>query len=148
MDITPAEAEHASDEDLRRILTSFRTIAIVGASADRKRPSYDVMKVLIAAGFNVIPVTPFEKEVLGRPAFRSLSDVPEPVEIVDVFRRAEELPAVAEEAVAIGAKVLWLQLGLVSNVAATIARKGGLEVVMDACIGAVVHRLDIRHGTG
>ena len=133
-----------SDEALRDILSQARTIAVVGASSKHDRPSYGIMKVLIAAGFRVIPVTPRESTILGRAAYASLSDIPEPVDVVDVFRRAEDTPAVADEAVKIGAKTFWLQLGIVSEEAAARARAGGLRVVMDTCIGQTVTRLGIK----
>src|SRR5437899_3254715 len=101
-----------SDAQLGEILTSARSIAVVGASSKIDRPSHGIMRILIAAGFRVIPVTPNEASVLGRKAYASLEEITEPVDIVDVFRRAEEAPAIAEQAVKIGAKVLWLQLGI------------------------------------
>src|SRR5438105_4311922 len=99
-----------TDDQLRAILLSTKTIAIVGASSKLDRPSHGVMKILLDAGFRVIPVSPRETSVLGRKVFGSLAEIPERVTIVDVFRKAEDTPAVASEAVAIGAKVLWLQL--------------------------------------
>jgi predicted CoA-binding protein len=135
-----------TDDELRAILRDARTIAVVGASNSHDRPSYGIMKILIAAGFRVIPVTPRESVVLGRPTFPSLADVREQVDIVDVFRRAEDTPAIAEQAVKIGAKVLWLQLGIVNEHAAEIASGGGLRVVMDTCIGQTVHRLGVTAG--
>jgi predicted CoA-binding protein len=135
---------HPTDDQLRALLTSVRTIAVVGASSKTDRPSFEIMNILIRAGFRVIPVTPKETEVLGRRAYASLSDIPEPVDIVDVFRRAEETPAVAEEAVKIGAKALWLQLGIRNDEAARIAQEAGLAFVMDKCIGQTVLRLGIR----
>ncbi len=136
------------DQQLRDLLTSVRTIAMVGASSRTDRPSHGVMKILLDAGFRVIPVTPKEESVLGRRAYASLADIPEPVDVVDVFRRAEETPAVAEDAVKIGAKVLWLQLGISNDEAARIASDGGLTVVMDKCIGQTVRRLEVRSGHG
>ena len=133
-----------SDDELRTILGAARTIAVVGASSNVERPSYGIMEVLIAAGFRVIPVTPRESAVLGRRAYASLGDIAEPVDIVDVFRRAEDTPPIADEAVKIGAKVLWLQLGIVSDEAARRATAGGLKVVMDTCIGQTVKRLEIK----
>lgn len=135
-----------TDDELRALLTSSRRIAVVGASARPDRPSLGIMKLLIAAGFDVVPVTPMEPAVLGRPTYPSLSDVPEPVDIVDVFRRPADTPPIAEEAVKIHAKTLWLQEGIANDEAAFIAASGGLTVVMDACIGKTVHRLDIRVG--
>jgi predicted CoA-binding protein len=133
-----------TDETLRDILTRARTIAIVGASSKRDRPSFEVMKILMGAGFHVIPVTPKEEKILGRTAYPALADIPEPVDIVDVFRRPEETPAIADEAVRIGAKVLWLQMGISSDDAADRARAGGLAVVMDTCIGQATLRLGIK----
>jgi predicted CoA-binding protein len=137
-----------TDDELREILSTSRTIAMVGASSSHDRPSIDVMKVLLAAGFNVIPVTPREPSVLGRKTYPSLADVPERVDIVDVFRRAEATPAIADEAVRIGTKVFWLQLGIVSEEAAARASAGGLSVVMDLCIGKTTTRLGIKHAKG
>lgn len=128
-----------SDAELRRLLTEARTIAVVGASSKPARPSNGVFRTLLAAGYRVIPVNPNETEVLGQKAYGSLAEVPEKVDLVDVFRRAEETPPVADQAVAAGARALWLQLGVVNPEAASRARAGGLLVVMDACI-AVEHR--------
>src|SRR5262252_1742084 len=119
-----------SDDQLREILTNARTIAVVGASSKRDRPSFEVMKILMGAGFRVIPVTPKEPKILGRTTYASLADIPERVDVVDVFRRAEDTPAVADEAVRIGAKVLWLQLGIANDEAEVRAKAGGLQVVM------------------
>src|SRR5882672_9548610 len=101
-----------TDDQLQEILAATQTIAVVGASSKEDRPSHGVMKILIAAGFRVIPVTPRETTVLGRAAFPSLADIHQRVDIVDVFRRPDETPAIADQAVDIGAKVLWLQLGI------------------------------------
>ncbi len=135
-----------SDRQLRDLLTSVRTIAMVGASSRTDRPSHGVMQILLDAGFRVIPVTPNEESVLGRKAYPSLAAIPGAVDVVDVFRRAEETPAIAEDAVRIGAKVLWLQLGISNDEAARIASAAGLTVVMDKCIGQTVKRLEIRSG--
>ena len=108
---------------------------MVGASSNPSKPSYDIMKGLLAAGFTVIPVNPTETEVLGQRAYGSLEEIPDRVDIVNVFRRPEQTPEIADRAVKIGARVLWLQTGIVSEEAATRARAGGLEVVMDDCIG-------------
>ena len=133
-----------TDDELRTILSTSRTIAVVGASSNPDRASYGVMKILMAAGFKVIPVTPREPRILGRTTYPTLADIPEPVDIVDVFRRAEDTPAIADEAVNIGAKVLWLQLGIANEEAAARARVGGLAVVMDLCIGKTTLRLGIK----
>jgi predicted CoA-binding protein len=134
-----------TDDELREILTTSRTIAVVGASSNPDRASYSVLKVLMAAGFNVIPVTPREPRIFGRTTYATLADIPEHVDIVDVFRRAEDTPAIADEAVKIGAKVLWLQLGITNEDAATRARAGGLTTVMDVCIGKTTLRFGIKH---
>lgn len=125
-----------SDQELKALLAASTTIAIVGASSNPEKPSHGVMQKLQRAGYRVIPVNPRESEVLGERSYPSLIDVPERIDIVDVFRRAEDAPAIADDAVTIGAKALWLQIGIVSDEAAARARAGGLIVVMDACIGA------------
>ena len=125
-----------SDQALTALLTSSTTIAMVGASSNPEKASHGIMQKLQRAGYRVIPVNPRESEVLGERSYPSLIDVPERIDIVDVFRRAEDTPAIADEAVTIGAKALWLQTGIVSEEAAARAQAGGLMVVMDACIGA------------
>jgi uncharacterized protein len=129
-----------SDHVLRELLTHASTIAVVGASSNPDKTSHGIMQKLQKAGYRVIPVNPRETEVLGERSYPSLAAVPEPVDIVDVFRRAEDTPAIADEAVAIGAKALWLQTGIVNEDAAARATSGGLTVVMDACI-ATAHTL-------
>jgi uncharacterized protein len=128
-------SQNPSDEQLRDLLTGARTIAIIGASSNPERPSHGIMKKLLSVGYHVIPVNPRETSVLGQKAYATLAEIPEKVDIVDVFRRAEETPPIADEAVAIGARALWLQLGIANEDAAARARKGGLMVVMDNCIG-------------
>jgi predicted CoA-binding protein len=125
-----------SDAELTRLLTEARTIAIVGASSNPEKASYGIMQKLQKAGYRVFPVNPRETEILGERSYPSLIDVPDRIDIVDVFRRAEDAPSIADEAVTIGAKALWLQTGIVSEDAAARATAGGLAVVMDACIGA------------
>jgi uncharacterized protein len=125
-----------SDQELTQLLTDATTIAIVGASSNPEKASYGIMQKLQRAGYHVIPVNPRESEILGEPSYPSLVDVPERIDIVDVFRRAEDTPGIADEAVSIGAKALWLQSGIASEDAAERATKGGLITVMDACIGA------------
>jgi predicted CoA-binding protein len=136
-----------TDDELRALLTSARTIAMVGASANPERPSHGIMKQLLGAGYRVIPVNPKETEVLGQPAVASLADIAEPVDIVDVFRRSEDTPAIADEAVALGAKALWLQLGVSNDDAAARATAGGLTVIMNKCIGATHRALRIAPRT-
>ena len=125
-----------SDADLQRLLTDAATIAVVGASSNPDKASHGIMQKLQSVGYRVIPVNPRETEILGERSYPSLTDVPVHIDIVDVFRRAEDTPAIADEAVKIGAKALWLQTGIVNEDAAARATAGGLAVVMDACIGA------------
>jgi predicted CoA-binding protein len=119
-----------------RILTENHTIAMVGLSADPMRPSHFAAIYMQSEGYDLIPVNPryAGETILGQPVYASLEEIPRPVDIVDVFRRSDELPAIAESAIAIGAKVLWMQLGVINEGAARIAREGGLEVVMDRCV--------------
>lgn len=125
--------ENPPDAVIREILASPRTIAVVGCSANPARDSHDIARLLQQRGHRVIPVNPAERVVLGERCWPSLRDVPEPVEVVDVFRRPEFVAEVARDAVAIGARVLWLQLGVVDVGAALEARRAGLTVVMDRC---------------
>jgi len=117
------------------ILGSVKTIAMVGASADPAKPSYEVLRVLAEAGYEVIPVNPRPglREIQGREVYPSLESIGQPVDMVDVFRPSEELPRIADQAVAIGAKVLWAQLDIHDDEAARIAEQAGLSVVMDRC---------------
>jgi predicted CoA-binding protein len=121
------------------ILRTAHTIAVVGASPDPSHTSHRVMRYLQRAGYRCIPVNPNADEVLGERSYPSLADLPEPVDLVDVFRRAEYCADVAREAAAIGAPALWLQLGLRSDEARDVAEEAGMEYVEDACT-AVVHR--------
>jgi uncharacterized protein len=127
-----------SDAELRSILTDAKTIAVVGASSDPNKSSHGVLRKLLAVGYRVYPVNPHEQTVLGQKAYGSLTEVPEKIDIVDVFRRPEFTPQVADDAVAVGAKILWLQQGIVNEEAAKRAQAGGLKVIMDRCI-AVDH---------
>src|SRR5882724_1875472 len=124
------------DEVLRQLLSTASTIAMVGASSNPERAAYGIMRKLQHAGYRVIPVNPRETEILGERVYPSLAEVPGPIDIVDVFRRAEDTPAIADQAVTAGAKALWLQTGIANEEAADRAARGGLLVVMDACIGA------------
>jgi predicted CoA-binding protein len=129
-----------SDQDLKGLLSAASTIAIVGASSNPERPSNGIMRKLKSVGYRVIPVNPKETEVLGERAYPSLLDIHEPIDIVDVFRRPEYTPAIADDAVKVGAKALWLQSGVSNEDAAARAAAGGLTVVMNACIG-VMHAM-------
>lgn len=125
---------HPSRDELRGLLERSNTIAVVGLSDKPDRTSYMVSEAMQAKGYRIIPVNPNADSILGEKSYASLRDIPEPVDIVNVFRRSEHTPPVAEEAVAIGAKALWLQLGIANEEAAAIAEQGGLFVVMDRCI--------------
>jgi predicted CoA-binding protein len=131
------------DSELKQLLTDATTIAVVGASSNPDKASYGIMQKLQKAGYRVIPVNPRETEILGERSYPSLADVPERIDIVDVFRRAEDAPGIADEAVTVGAKALWLQEGIVSEDAAARAKAGGLIVVMNICIGATHSLLHI-----
>ena len=137
----PDEPMAPPDQTIREILLAAPVIALVGASARAGRPSHDVMSVLLHEGYRVIPVHPSHATVHGLPVYRDLESIPEPVDLVDVFRRPEFVPEVARQAVAKRAKVLWLQLGVVSWEAYRIARQAGLTVVMDRCLSIEHFRL-------
>jgi len=119
---------------LRRILKNSRKIAVVGLSANWYRPSYFAAKYMQEHGYRIIPVNPIYPQVLGEKCYTSLRDIPEKVDLVDCFRKSEEIPSIAEDAIAIGAKTLWMQLGVVNEAAASRARQAGLDVVMDRCV--------------
>lgn len=129
-----------SDDELRQLLTEAKTVAMVGASSNPEKSSHGIMRKLQGAGYRVIPVNPKETEVLGEKAYARLGDIPDKVDIVDVFRRAEDTPPIADSAVAIGARALWLQSGISNEETAARATAGGLIVVMDTCIG-VMHSM-------
>jgi uncharacterized protein len=120
-------------ETIKRILDECRTIAVVGLSSTPTRPSHDVTAYMQRAGYRIIPVNPNEREVLGEKAYASLAEVPEAIDLVDVFRRSEEAGAAVDEAIATGAKAVWLQEGVIDDAAAQRAVDAGLLVVMDRC---------------
>ena len=126
---------------LRHILKDNHTIAVVGLSADWYRPSYFAAKYMQDHGFRVIPVNPKYNEILGEKCYPDLKSIPEKVDIVDVFRKPDDCVPIAHDAVAIGAKVLWLQIGVINDEAARVAEAGGLEVVMDRCVKIEYARL-------
>jgi uncharacterized protein len=132
--------KNPTNDELRALLLGTKIIAMVGASSSPDRPSHGVMGKLLSVGYRVIPVNPNETEVHGQRAYPSLEVIPEKVDLVDVFRRSEAAPPIAEQAVKIGARALWLQQGVSNDSAAEIARAGGLIVVMDLCL-AVEHSL-------
>ena len=119
---------------ISEILRASRTIAVVGLSAKRYRPSYGVAEYMQRAGYRIIPVNPHETEVLGEKCYPDVESVPEPIDIVDIFRRSEYVPEIVESAIRKGAKVVWMQEGVIHEEAARRAQEAGLEVVMDRCI--------------
>ena len=121
-------------KQISEILRVCRTIAVVGLSSKRYRPSYGVAEYMQRAGYRIIPVNPHETEVLGEKCYPDLESVPEPIDIVDIFRRSEFVPEIVEAAIRKGAKAVWMQEGVVHEEAARRAREAGLEVVMDRCI--------------
>jgi len=120
--------------DRIRILERYRRIAMVGLSSNPFRPSHFAAIYMLSEGYDVTPVNPRETQVLGRQSYPSLRDVPGPIEIVDIFREPAAVPAIVEDAIAVGAKVIWMQLGVIHEEAAERARQAGLEVVMDRCV--------------
>lgn len=121
------------DAGIRRILENHRVIAMVGLSPKEDRPSNVVARYLMALGYTVIPVNPGQRDILGQPCYPSLTDIPVKVDMVDVFRNSADVPPVAAAAIAIGAKSLWLQLGVINQEAAEAAAAAGLDVVIDRC---------------
>lgn len=121
---------------LRRILRQYKTLAVVGLSANWYRPSFFAAKYMQEHGYRIIPVNPSYKgqEILGEKVYASVRDVPEKIDIVDCFRKSEDIDPIVDEAIAVGAKVLWMQLGVTNEAAAARARKAGLEVVQDRCV--------------
>ena len=130
-----------SDDELIEIYREVRTIAVVGASADPEKPSHKIPAYLQSVGYRIIPVNPSADELFGEPVHRTLADIDEPVDVVDVFRPSAETPAIARHAAEIGASVLWLQVGITSTEAERIATEAGMTVVMDICMGATHKRL-------
>ena len=130
-----------SDHDLKEILLSTKTIASVGLSSNQNKESYWIASYLKEQGYKVIPVNPTADEILGEKAYPDLESVPEEIDVVQVFRRPEDVPPVVDDAIKAGAKVVWMQEGIVHEQAAQKAREAGLQVVMDACMRATHRRL-------
>ena len=131
----------AKAPDKRRILEGVKTIAVVGLSRRKTRAGYYVPAYMQSAGYRIIPVNPYLDEALGEKAYPDLLSIPEPVDMVVIFRRSEDVPPVVEQAIQIGAKVVWMQLGIINEQAAERARAAGLEVVMDSCVKVDHQRL-------
>lgn len=130
-----------ADADIRRLLEESKTIAVVGWSPKPDRPSHEVAAMLERVGYDIYPVNPIVKSVETPTVYAQLADVPVPIDIVDVFRRAEDVPEVVEAAIAAGAKAIWIQLGIVNEEAARRAEEAGLTVVMDRCMKIEYNRL-------
>lgn len=131
---TTVPAEYQDEETIREIIETAKTIAVVGLSSNPERPSHGVSAYMQRQGYRIVPVNPNEAEVLGEQSYPSLEAIPFPVDLVNVFRRPDAVPDIARQAVAIGAKALWLQLGVISLEGAKIASDAGLKVVMDRCV--------------
>jgi predicted CoA-binding protein len=127
-------ALHPSDQQIKELLQRAHTIAVVGLSSSRFRASYGVSQYMQSAGYRIIPVNPNEQEVLGEKSYARLEDVPEKIDVVDVFRRSEFVPEIVDAAIRVGAHAIWMQDGVVDQAAAQRARDAGLFVVMDDCI--------------
>jgi uncharacterized protein len=140
--VLPSGAKSGADP-ITEILKTHKTIAVVGLSSNPLRPSFEVTEYMQAAGYRIIPVNPNETEVLGEKSYARLEEVPEKIDIVNVFRRAEEVRPVVESAIRVGAKVVWMQMGIENEGAAEKARAAGLVVVEDACI-LVEHRRRLK----
>jgi predicted CoA-binding protein len=132
--LNPEQYENPPDDRIREILRAYKNVAVVGLSSDESRPSYGVSRYLQKRGYKIIPVNPKETEILGEKVYPSLSDIPDKVDIVDIFRRSEFVPPIADEAIKIGAKVIWFQEGVINHPAAIRASQQGVLVVMDKCI--------------
>jgi predicted CoA-binding protein len=122
------------------LLASSKTIAVVGLSSKAHRPSFGVAKYLQSSGYRIFPVNPNESSILGEKCYARLEDIPEKIDIVDIFRRSELVPEIVEEAIRIGAKAIWMQQGVIHEAAAERARQAGLFVAMDLCIAIELHR--------
>jgi uncharacterized protein len=132
--VSPTVARQDSAAEITEILRTYRVVAVVGLSTDPDRPSYQVAKYLQEHGFRIVPVNPGCREILGEKCYSGLRDIPFPVEIVDIFRKVEAIPGIVDDAIAVGAKVVWMQQGLEEPGAARRAREAGLRVVMDHCL--------------
>jgi len=135
--------QNPADSEIKKILDSAKNIAIVGLSDSPEKPSYGVARYLISSGYNIFPVNPKYDSILGAKCYKSLNDIDEKIDIVDVFRRPEHILPVAEKAIEIEARVLWMQLGIINEEAAKLAHEAGLDVVMNRCIKVDHMRLSL-----
>ena len=129
------------DAELRQILKTAKNVACVGVSSNPEKPSYGIFQYLAEAGYNMIPVNPTTPEILGRKTYPDVPSIPEKIDVVQIFRKPEDVPPVVEQAIQAGAKVVWMQEGIVNEEAAQKAQQAGLQVVMDACMRATHRRL-------
>jgi predicted CoA-binding protein len=120
--------------EISKLIKEYKTIAVVGLSPKENRPSNQVARYLIEAGYKIIPVNPGQSEILGKTCYPDLKSIPEHIDIVDIFRRAEDIPPIVVDAISINAKVIWMQQGIINEEAAALARKAGLTVIMDRCL--------------
>jgi predicted CoA-binding protein len=132
--VTPTLERQDSEAEITEILNTYRVVAVVGLSSDPHRPSYQVAQYLQEHGYRIVPVNPGCQEVLGEKCYAGLRDIPFAVEIVDIFRKVEAIPAIVDDAIALGAKVVWMQQGLEEPHAGRKAKQAGLRVVMDRCL--------------
>jgi predicted CoA-binding protein len=133
--------QNPSDETIREVLGAPRTVAVVGCSPNPARDSHRIAKLLQAKGHRVIPVNPGHRDMLGETCYRSLPEIPDPIDIVDIFRRSEHVAPIVDDAIAVGAKIVWMQLGVIDETAAAKAQQAGLLVVMDRCPAIEYRRL-------
>jgi predicted CoA-binding protein len=138
--MTTTSETQASAAEITEILDNHRVVAVVGLSSDPNRPSYQVAHYLQVHGYRIVPVNPGCREILGEKCYPSLRDIPFPVEVVDIFRKVDAIPGIVDEAIAVGAKVIWMQQGLEEAVSAHKARQAGLAVVMDRCLKIEHHQ--------
>jgi uncharacterized protein len=134
MKVLLPEGVEPGGDPILDILKKYKTIAVVGLSSNPLRPSHSVTQYMQASGYHIIPVNPNESQVLNEKSYARIEDVPEKIEVVDIFRRPEHIPSVVEDAIRAGVKVIWMQLGIENEAAAEKARAAGLTVVMDACM--------------
>lgn len=134
MKVLLPEGVEPGGDPILDILKKYKTIAVVGLSSNPLRPSHSVSQYLQASGYDIIPVNPNESQVLNEKSYARIEEVPEKIEVVDIFRRPEHIPSVVEDAIRAGVKVIWMQLGIENQAAAEKARAAGLTVVMDACM--------------
>jgi predicted CoA-binding protein len=133
--------QNPPDQTIRQLLSTPHTIAVVGCSPDPRRDSHRVARLLQSKGHRIIPVNPGHQEILGERCYGSLRDIPEPIDMVDIFRRSEYVAPLVDEAIEVGAKIIWMQLGVIDERAAEKARRAGLTVIMDRCPAIEYRRL-------